>query len=124
MTRRLAETRGENKRVVRAGIRGAGIDVRITCATLRLPRPRHFPMGFLVRIMALLVGSTAIACATPPTALASALEYLRDQKTYSWEIINGDPGPVAQQFETRRGTVTTVQQNTLPNLKGQIDRAG
>ncbi len=62
--------------------------------------------------------------AAPPPALARALEYLRDQKSYSWEVINSDPGPVAQQFETRRGTVTTVQQNTSPHLKGQIDRNG
>ncbi len=49
---------------------------------------------------------------------------MRDQKSYSWEVINADPGPVAQQFETRRGTVTTVQQSTSPNLKGQVDRNG
>lgn len=54
----------------------------------------------------------------------SALEYLRDQKSYSWEVINADPGPVAQQFETRRGTVTTVQQSTAPNVKGSVDRNG
>lgn len=62
--------------------------------------------------------------AAPPPLLASALEYLRDQKSYSWEMINADPGPVAQQLETRRGTVTTVQQNLSPNLKGTIDRNG
>lgn len=62
--------------------------------------------------------------AAPPAALASALEYLRDQKSYSWEVINSDPGPVAQQLETRRGTVTTVQRSMAPNLKGQIDRNG
>lgn len=62
--------------------------------------------------------------AAPPAELAAALEYLRDQRSYSWEVINGDPGPVAQQFETRRGTFTTVQQNTSPNIKGQLDRNG
>lgn len=62
--------------------------------------------------------------AAPPSALASALEYLRDQKSYSWEAINADPGPVAQQFQTRRGTVTSVQQSMSPNMKGQIDRNG
>lgn len=62
--------------------------------------------------------------ATPPADLAAALEYLRDQRSYSWEVINGDPGPVAQQLETRRGTLTTVQQSMSPNLKGQIDRNG
>jgi hypothetical protein len=68
--------------------------------------------------------SATLCAAAPPAALASALEYLRDQKSYSWEVINGDPGPVAQQFETRRGTVTTVQQSTAPNMKGQVDRNG
>jgi hypothetical protein len=76
-----------------------------------------------VRLL-LFVLSAALAHANPPAALASALEYLRDQKSYSWEVINADPGPVAQQFETRRGTVTTVQQNTAPNVKGQVDRNG
>jgi hypothetical protein len=64
------------------------------------------------------------AHAAPPAALATALEALRDQKSYSWEVINADPGPVTQQLETRRGTITTVQQNTAPNTKGQIDRNG
>jgi hypothetical protein len=81
-------------------------------------------MAAFVRLLALAVAATPFVSAAPPAALASALEYLRDQKSYSWEVINGDPGPVAQQFETRRGTVTTVQQNTAPNLKGQIDRNG
>jgi len=60
----------------------------------------------------------------PPGPVVGALEYLRDQKSYSWEVINSDPGPVAQQLETRRGTVTAVQQNLAPNLKGEIDRNG
>lgn len=76
------------------------------------------------RVLALVFVATRCASAAPPAALASALEYLRDQKSYSWEVINADPGPVAQQFETRRGTVTTVQQNTSPNVKGQLDRNG
>ncbi len=68
--------------------------------------------------------STGVSAA-PPAALASALEYLRDQKSYSWEVINSDPGPVAQQFETRRGTITTVQQSASPStIKGQVDRNG
>ena len=69
-----------------------------------------------------------VACASivaaPPADLASALEYLRDQRSYSWEMINGDPGPVAQRFETRRGTITTVHQSSLPNIKGKLDRNG
>ena len=81
-------------------------------------------MAVPVRLLTLLLLSSATAIAAPPSALASALEYLRDQKSYSWEVINGDPGPVAQQFQTRRGTVTTVQQSMAPNLKGQIDRTG
>jgi hypothetical protein len=78
----------------------------------------------MVRLVVLAVASTTVASAAPPAALASALEYLRDQKSYSWEVINGDPGPVAQQFETRRGTVTTVQQSMAPNMKGKLDRNG
>lgn len=81
-------------------------------------------MAVLVRLFLLFAVPATLAEANPPAALASALEYLRDQKSYSWEVINGDPGPVAQQFETRRGTVTTVQQNTAPNVKGQVDRNG
>lgn len=77
-----------------------------------------------VRVLLAGLLSAAVAPAAPPSGLASALEYLRDQKSYSWEVINGDPGPVAQQFETRRGTVTTVQQNLAPNLRGQVDRNG
>ena len=76
-----------------------------------------------VRLLFLLLASSVVTAA-PPSALVSALEYLRDQKSYSWEVINGDPGPVAQQFQTRRGTVTTVQQSLAPNIKGQVDRSG
>lgn len=82
-------------------------------------------MASLVRTLLLFAAAaTPEACAAPPAALAAALEYLRDQTSYSWETINSDPGPVATQFETRRGTVTTVQQNLAPNLKGQLDRNG
>lgn len=77
-----------------------------------------------LRLLPLLVLTTMPGLAAPPAPLVSALEYLRDQKSYSWEVINADPGPVAQQFETRRGTVTTVQQNLSPNIKGSIDRRG
>lgn len=81
-------------------------------------------MAAPVRFLVFLQLSASLALAAPPAALVSALEYLRDQKSYSWQIINADPGPVAQQLQTRRGTITTVQQNTSPNLKGQIDRNG
>lgn len=81
-------------------------------------------MAALVRPVVFVLVSAAFAVAAPPPALTSALEYLRDQKSYSWETINSDPGPVAHQLETRRGKITTVQQSTAPNLKGQIDRNG
>ena len=81
-------------------------------------------MPVIVRLLAVALALSACAHAGPPAALSSALEILRDQKSYSWEVINADPGPVAQQFETRRGTVTSVQQSTAPNMKGQIDRQG
>jgi hypothetical protein len=80
----------------------------------------------LPRLGCLLLGLAAASRlpAAPPAALAAALESLRDQKSYSWQIINGDPGPVAQNFETRRGTVTTVMQNISPTIKGSIDLNG
>lgn len=81
-------------------------------------------MAALARSLAFVVASAAMLRAAPPAPLASALEQLRDQKSYSWEAINADPGPVAQQVETRRGTITTVQQNLAPNMKGQLDRNG
>ena len=81
-------------------------------------------MAALLRITPLLLALAVSAPAAPPASLASALEYLRDQRSYSWEVINGDPGPVAQQFDTRRGKVTTVHQSTLPHIKGRIDRNG
>jgi hypothetical protein len=81
-------------------------------------------MAAFVRCAAVALALTGFAQAAPPAALVSALEYLRDQKSYSWEAINSDPGPVAQRLETRRGTLTTVQRSMSPNLKGQIDRNG
>ncbi len=78
--------------------------------------PRWLPFLLLVAIASLR--------AAPPAGLATALEYLRDQRSYSWEMINSDPGPVAQEVETRRGKFTTVQQNFTPNLKGKLARNG
>lgn len=81
----------------------------------------------MVRLAIALVETFAFALAVqaaPPAPLVSALQHLGGQKSYSWEVINADPGPVAQQFDTRMGKVTSVQQNTSPNLKGQIDRQG
>lgn len=70
------------------------------------------------------VGLALMGRAAPPAALASALEYLRLQKSYSWEMINADPGPVAQRLETRRGNVTLVQQNISPHIVGSVDMNG
>ena len=81
-------------------------------------------MPALARILPFVFAAAAAGFAAPPAALVSALEHLRDQKSYSWEVINADPGPVAQQFETKRGTITSVQQSMSPNIRGQIDRNG
>lgn len=74
--------------------------------------------------LALLAALVAPVLAAPPAPLARAIEHLVAQKSYSWETINSDPGPVAQQFETRRGTVVTVDRNLSPNIKGRLDRNG
>lgn len=81
-------------------------------------------MRRLIRFLALPLVVAPFLRAAPPPALAAALEHLRSQKSFRWEVINGDPGPVAHQFETRRGTVTTVHQSTTPNMKGVLDRNG
>lgn len=81
-------------------------------------------MAAPLRFAFLFAALASLALAAPPSGLVTALEYLRDQRSYSWEVINGDPGPVAHHIETRRGTVTTVQQNVSPNVKGQLDRNG
>lgn len=78
------------------------------------------PCRLTVVFFALVLGAPA----APPRALATALERLRDQKSYSWEVINADPGPVVSQVETRRGTITDVRQNISPHIKGAIDRRG
>lgn len=59
-----------------------------------------------------------------PRALAAALKNLREQLSYSWEIINADPGPLAQSTETRRGRVTTVQQNLAPHVLASLASNG
>ena len=59
-----------------------------------------------------------------PPELAAAMQNLRDQRSYSWEVINGDPGPVAQSVETARGIIKTVQQNTSPHIRGRISATG
>jgi hypothetical protein len=75
-------------------------------------------------LLLLVLAASAAASAAPPAAVVSAIEYLRDQRSYSWEIINADPGPVAQELQTPRGPVTTVQRNAFPHFKGSIDLAG
>lgn len=84
--------------------------------------PPLLRLAALLAIAGLLSAPTVTA--TPPPALAAALERLREQQSYSWEVINTDPGPVATEVETRRGTITTVQQNTSPHVRGWIDRQG
>lgn len=81
-------------------------------------------MASPAHIIAGMIGLAVAVHAAPPAPLVSALQQLGNQKSYSWEVINADPGPVAQQFDTRVGKVTSVQQNTSPHLKGQIDRNG
>jgi hypothetical protein len=77
--------------------------------------------------LAVMIGLCAIGVAGRaeiPPALASAVQELRAQRSYSWEVINADPGPVAQSTDTRRGRVTTVQQNLAPHIKGSLSSAG
>lgn len=57
-------------------------------------------------------------------ALVAAVEHLRAQRSYSWEVINADPGPVAQTIETRRGAKIAVQQNFAPHVKGALAANG
>jgi hypothetical protein len=66
----------------------------------------------------------SLAGAAVPAALALAIDQLREQKSYSWQVINLDPGPVAQDVKTRRGVVTTVTQSTAPEVKGSVDLNG
>jgi hypothetical protein len=88
--------------------------VILLSATMRRLRP----------VLLLALALPSLVAAAPPAAQALALEPLRDQKSYSWEIINLDPGPVAQDVKTRRGTVTTVTVSTAPNVKGRVDLNG
>lgn len=73
------------------------------------------------------VGSALLAVtvrADIPRPLAAALQELRDQRSYTWEVINADPGPVTESIETRRGRVTTVRQNIAPHVKGSLTADG
>jgi hypothetical protein len=84
--------------------------------------------GKLARRSTLAVGILALAAPAVSAAsapeLAAAMQNLRDQRSYSWEIINGDPGPVSQSVETARGTIKTVQQNTAPHVRGRLSANG
>jgi hypothetical protein len=115
MATQLAETISENKRHVSR---------RAVDRQAALVNVRRDSVCSMQRILLVLAFVSGALNAAPPPELARALQQLRDQGSYSWEVINGDPGPVAQSFETRRGTVTTVQQNTAPNIKGSVDAAG
>jgi hypothetical protein len=79
----------------------------------------RFRSAFLL-VLALPSG---LGAAVPP-ALTVALQQLREQKSYSWEVINLDPGPVAQDIKTRRGTVTAVTVSSAPNIRGSVDLNG
>ncbi len=74
--------------------------------------------------LAALAGVVASLQAQVPAALAAAVQHLREQRSYSWEIINADPGPVAQTVETRRGAKLAVQQNFAPHVKGALAANG
>lgn len=122
--RELVQTGLENKRLVALGGGAAGIDVSAAVTILIPAAVRPATMASPAHLIAGMMGLALAVHAVPPAPLVSALQQLGNQKSYSWEVINADPGPVAQQFDTRLGKVTTVQQNTSPNLKGQIDRNG
>jgi hypothetical protein len=104
----------------------AGIDVPRHLATI--PNRHHvrqfIAMPALPRLLLFALSLVPFARAAAPADLVAALERLSNQKSYSWETINADPGPVAQEFKTRRGTYVNVQRNMAPNVKGQIDRNG
>jgi hypothetical protein len=74
--------------------------------------------------LALLALWPNLAAAALPPVLASALEKLRDQRSYAWETINGDPGPITHTIQTRRGAVTSVLQNASPHVVGSVDLRG
>lgn len=75
-------------------------------------------------IVAIVTASPRCALAQIPPALATAIQHLQAERSYSWEVINADPGPVAQTAETRRGRVNYVQQNLAPHIKGKVTSNG
>ena len=77
-----------------------------------------------MKLFALLLCLPLATLAAPPAELAIALEYLRDQRSYSWEMINADPG-AAQEIQTFSGSVvSSMPRPRVVNLKGTIDRRG
>src|SRR5207244_1019195 len=78
--------------------------------------------GFFLALAGM--AATAASRAAQPPELAEALKRLGIQSSYSWEIINGDPGPVAQRSQTRRGAVTVVHQNLAPHIRGRLSTSG
>jgi hypothetical protein len=64
------------------------------------------------------------AQAALPPELAAALHYLKDQTSYSWEFINGDPGVVAQNIETPRGNFLAMKQSLTPHVLGRLVSTG
>lgn len=126
MVLQLVESIGENKRLVDHPCHSPR---KLTPGGLgqscwhHAPKPGHCSTVH-PSVPVLLLLSTGSALASMPAALDVALDRLRNQKSYSWEIINADPGPVAQRLETRLGTIRTVQQNMAPHVKGAIDVRG
>ena len=86
----------------------------------------HYPCWKLIRTVALAATAAFVPLlrAEVPPELAAAVQQLRDQRSYAWEIINADPGPVAQRTETRRGPITTVLQNSAPHIKASLASNG
>jgi len=127
MPRSLRNAPRENKRLVH---RGAGPSrVELTAGPCRAKvggRRTSFPaaMRLLLALALFSASPAAVVMAAQPAELAMAMQNLRDQRSYAWEVINGDPGPVAQSQVTRRGTVTSIQQNTSPHVKGRVTSTG
>jgi hypothetical protein len=84
--------------------------------------------NFPSRIVWLLPWWAALAAlpaqAALPAELAAALRYLKEQPSYSWEFINGDPGVVAQEIQTSRGPITAMKQSLTPHLLGRLVSTG
>ncbi len=109
MAVQLAKSSGENKRHVRA----CAAQLTATRSGTQLFTSDSSAMPRLLSVLLVALALPALAPAAPPPALALALEQLRDQKSYSWEMINLDPAPMG----------AVLSPNT-PNQKGTIDLNG